>query len=82
MNGKGPWWDRLNRKLFPYLGPPELGPYDEPPLAPTGPKPCPVCGARMDEHEIERGVGRTPTRIHCPAGNAYAIPAELPSNNS
>jgi hypothetical protein len=63
---KLPWWDRLNEMLLPYIGPPELGPYDEPPLPPTGPKPCPVCGARMDEHEIERGEGRIATRIHCP----------------
>jgi hypothetical protein len=82
MNAKSPWWDRLNRRLFPYLGPPQLGPYDEPPLAPTGPKPCPVCGQRMDEHEIERGVGRTPTRIHCPSGTGYKVPAGSPSSNS
>jgi hypothetical protein len=66
MSAKSSWWDRLNAKLFPYLGPPSLGPYDEPPLAPTGPKPCPVCGMRMDAHEIERGDGRIATRIHCP----------------
>ena len=75
MSAKDPWWDRLNRKLFPYLGPPELGPYDEPPLPPTGPKPCPLCGMRMDEHEIERGEGRTPTRIHCPAPASASGPA-------
>jgi hypothetical protein len=63
---KLPWWDRLNRMLMPYIGPPELGPYDEPPLAPTGPKPCPICGAPMAEHEIERAEWPTPTRIHCP----------------
>jgi hypothetical protein len=39
------WWDRWNRTLFPYLGPPPLGPYDEEPLPPTGQKPCPLCGA-------------------------------------
>jgi hypothetical protein len=68
------WVDRLNRRLFPYLGPPTLGPYDEPPLAPTGPKACPVCGSRMDTHIIERGEGRTATRILCPVGDAYVLP--------
>ena len=70
MNEKLSWVDRLNRKLFPYLGPPELGPYDEPPLAPTGPKPCPVCGARMDEHEFLRGTATVPTRMICPRAHA------------
>jgi hypothetical protein len=64
------WVDRLNRALFPYLGPPALGPYDEPPLAPTGPKPCPICGARMDEHEFQRGTATIPTRMICPREHA------------
>lgn len=67
MREKLPWWDRLNGMLMPYIGPPELGPYGQAPPAPTGPKPCPVCGAPMDEHEIERSGGNTPTRLHCPA---------------
>ena len=74
MKEKLSWVDRLNRRLFPYLGPPALGPYDEPPLAPTGPKACPVCGSRMDTHIIERGEGRTATRILCPVGDAYVLP--------
>jgi hypothetical protein len=68
------WADRLNRKLFPYLGPPALGPYDEPPLPPTGPKACPICGARMDTHVIQRGTATVPTRMICPVGKAYILP--------
>jgi hypothetical protein len=61
------WWDRWNRALFPYIGPPPLGPYNEEPLPPTGPKPCPLCGAAMDLHVIERTADdHTPTRLHCP----------------
>ncbi len=41
MKDRTPWWDRLNNLLLPYIGPPELGPYDEPPLAPTGPEAVP-----------------------------------------
>jgi hypothetical protein len=63
---KGSWWDRLNRSLFPYLGPPPLGPFNEEPLPPTGPKACPICAHPMDEHSIVRGDGRVATRIHCP----------------
>jgi hypothetical protein len=69
MAKREPWWDRLNRILLPKIGPPPLGPYNEEPLAPTGPKPCPVCGMPMSDHRIERGAsgdGRTATRIHCP----------------
>ncbi|MCU1597276.1 MAG: hypothetical protein JWQ47_1015 [Glaciihabitans sp.] len=66
MSRKLPWWDRLNGALRPYIGPPQLGPFNQPPLPPTGPKACPICGEPMDKHEIERGQGRTATRIHCP----------------
>ena len=69
MKKKLSWVDRLNRTLFPYLGPPALGPYDEPPLPPIGPKACPICGERMDAHVIERGEGRTATRLLCPVEN-------------
>jgi hypothetical protein len=65
------WVERLNAMLIPKIGPPPLGPYNEDPLPPTGPKPCPVCGHPMDEHRVERGTagdGRTATRLHCPTG--------------
>ena len=64
---RGPWWDRLNGVLLPYIGPPPLGPFGQDALPPTGPKPCPLCGQAMSLHEIERGEGRTATRVHCPA---------------
>jgi hypothetical protein len=68
---RAPWWDRWNRTLFPYLGPPPLGPYDEEPLPPTGPKPCPLCGQAMELHVIQRTADdHTPTRIHCPRPTA------------
>lgn len=65
MAAKRPWWDRLNRTLLPYIGPPPLGPYNETPLPPTEAKPCPMCGVAMSDHEIERRDNR-PTKIHCP----------------
>ncbi|WP_448808079.1 hypothetical protein [Agromyces bauzanensis] len=55
--------DRLNARLLPYIGPPPLGPYDEEP-APTRPASCPLCGAPMSEHEIDRSFERT--QLHCP----------------
>ncbi|WP_350348255.1 hypothetical protein ABIQ69_16725 [Agromyces sp. G08B096] len=55
--------DRLNAKLLPWIGPPPLGPYDEPaqPAAAPG---CPLCGKPMSEHVIDRTAPRT--QLHCP----------------
>jgi len=55
--------DRLNRRLFPWLGPPPLGPYDDPPKA-TAPPACPMCDAPMPEHVIDRSGPRT--LVRCP----------------
>lgn len=54
--------ERLNARLLPYIGPPPLGPYDEAPA----PKPtaCPLCGAPMAEHAVDRSGERT--MLHCP----------------
>ncbi|MCU1586044.1 MAG: hypothetical protein JWM49_2600 [Microbacteriaceae bacterium] len=71
MAAKLPWWDRLNRRLFPYIGPPPLGPFNETPLPSTLTKACPICGHPMSDHEIERRDNR-PTQIHCPDDRAYA----------
>ncbi len=69
MSDKSSWWARLNTALFPYLGPPPLGPGPggervdaAPPVAR-----CPLCSAPMADHAIERTADwSTPTRIHCP----------------
>jgi len=67
MSKQEPWWDRLNSRLFPYLGPPPLGPYEtEAAVHSDG---CPICGLSLIEHEIERRPGR-PTQMHCPAAVA------------
>ena len=65
MVAKIPWWDRLNRRLLPYIGPPPLGPYGEEPLPSTQAKACPLCGRAMADHDVERRPDR-PTRLHCP----------------
>ena len=61
-----PWWMWLNRTLLPYLGPPELGPYDEPEQPESATKACPLCGGVMSEHNLDRKPGR-PTYLTCPA---------------
>ncbi|CAN5416036.1 hypothetical protein BH10ACT7_BH10ACT7_08870 [soil metagenome] len=60
------WWENLNRAVFPFMGPAQLGPFGEEPLPPTGPKACPLCGHAMDEHTFERSTDRHSTRMHCP----------------
>ena len=61
------WWDRLNRALYPYLGPAELGKPGEAPRVSSVGKPCPLCGVSMLEHTVERsGEWTTATRLHCP----------------
>jgi hypothetical protein len=57
---------RLNAMLFPYLGPPPLGPYNEAPLPPTSEKACPLCGQLMGLHTFERHDDQRPTVMHCP----------------
>jgi len=54
----------VNAKLRPYIGPPPLGPYDEPPLPPVAAAACPMCGNPMAQHDIDRSGART--QVHCP----------------
>lgn len=63
-SGRG-FFNRLNRKLFPYLGPPPLGPYDQPAPAPAQDRSCPLCGQPMSAHDKGLSDGRT--ILHCPA---------------
>jgi hypothetical protein len=67
-NAFGRWIEKLNHKLFPLLGPPPLGPYDEEPVAKPAVQLCPLCGHRMDEHEIDRSGERT--QLYCPTETA------------
>ncbi len=67
MTERTRWWDKLNRALYPYLGPAELGPFDQPPLPSLAAKACPLCGAPMTAHSVERPGGNVASRLHCPA---------------
>ena len=55
--------ERMNARLLPWIGPPPLGPYDEEPV-PVRPPECPLCGAPMSQHDIDRSGERT--QLHCP----------------
>lgn len=65
MKGPAAWFDRLNRALVPYLGPPRLGPYDEPAQPAVATRACPMCHRPMSEHNFDRAPGR-PTYLECP----------------
>ncbi len=54
----------LEEKLYPALGPPPLGPYDDI-VEKVGTAVCPVCGHAMEGHTIERR--RDNTILTCPA---------------
>ena len=62
----GGFFNRLNRRLFPYLGPPPLGPYDQPAASAPAGQSCPLCGAPMSTHEFDRSDALRPTKIYCP----------------
>lgn len=53
----------LNRTLLPWIGPPPLGPYTDVPeaavLAEKAQSVCPICGALMSLHEVDRSGERT-----------------------
>ncbi|MBT8797102.1 hypothetical protein [Microbacterium flavum] len=60
----GGWYSYLNRQLIRVAGPASVGPYeDEPPAAPAE-RSCPLCGAAMSRHEVDRS-GPKPL-LHCP----------------
>ncbi|MGO4690231.1 hypothetical protein [Glaciibacter sp. 2TAF33] len=53
----------VNRTLFPWIGPPPLGPYNVVPeedvKAAQAASVCPICGELMSVHEIDRSGERT-----------------------
>lgn len=63
--GVGNW---LNARLFPYLGPPPLGPIDtesaESKARRAQAGACPLCGRAMADHVVDRSGERT--QLYCP----------------
>ncbi len=62
--------DWLNEKLFPVLGPPPLGPYDDDTAErlrhERGDDVCPVCGHPLSEHEVITEPAAGKVWLHCP----------------
>jgi hypothetical protein len=63
---------RLDKGLFPYMGPAQLGAgRPEAPYRPPADPRCPVCGAAMAVHVIERTSDQFhATRLICPSAPA------------
>ena len=61
--GAGGFTGWVNRTLFPWIGPPPVGPYnvvpDEEVRAAKAASVCPICGELMSVHEIDRSGERT-----------------------
>ena len=64
----GTW---VNTKLLKVMGPPPVGPYDDSVEKPTSDAPCPLCGAPMSQHIIDRS-GRD-AELVCPAPPAPPV---------
>lgn len=62
------FWARVSRLVYPIAGPAQvgIGRPEEPYRPPADPR-CPICGAAMSAHRIDRGDANTPTHLHCPA---------------
>jgi hypothetical protein len=66
FDGKPGFVNRLNRIVFTFTGPAQvgIGRPEAPYVPPTDPR-CPLCGNLMADHTIDRTGERT--QLHCPA---------------
>lgn len=65
FDGKPGFFNRLNRIVYSYAGPADvgLGRAEEPYVQAADPQ-CPICGKPMALHDIDRSGERT--QLHCP----------------
>ena len=65
FDGKPGFVNKLNRIVFTFTGPAQvgIGRAEAPYVPPADPR-CPLCGAPMAQHEIDRSGERT--QLHCP----------------
>lgn len=76
----------VNKTLFPWIGPPPLGPYnvipEEEAAAAKAASVCPICGQLMSVHEIDRSGERTQIYHPTPeeaAARLAALPVTPPA---
>ncbi|EYT56324.1 type IV secretion protein Rhs [Leucobacter sp. UCD-THU] len=56
----------IQRFLYQFEGPAQLGDRNEPPYVPPADPKCPICGRSMKQHRIDRGGPGKPTHLTCP----------------
>ena len=67
----------IQRFLYQFEGPAQLGARDEAPYVPPAEPKCPICGQSMKDHQIDRGGPGTPTYMRCPsAPQEPSVPQE------
>jgi hypothetical protein len=62
---------RLDKGLFPFMGPAQIGAgHPEQPYSRPADAVCPICGAPMTEHTVERSADPArATRLICPTAD-------------
>lgn len=65
-DGQPGFWAAVNRFFYQFEGPAQLGDRNEPAYVPPADPKCPICGASMHEHRIDRGGPGKPTHMKCP----------------
>jgi hypothetical protein len=62
------WYEKANRVVRFFTGPAQIGAgHAEGPDVRTTDHPCPICGAPLSGHHIQRSANQiTPTRMICP----------------
>lgn len=60
----------VQRFLYQFEGPAQLGDRDEPRYVPPADPKCPVCGQSLTLHRFDRGGPGKPTHMKCPAPTA------------
>lgn len=68
--------DRVNRRLVPVIGPPDLSPFTD--VAEKDVVLCPVCGHPMSEHTIDHSTPNTV--LNCPVAHIPQPPDDQPIN--
>ncbi|MDZ8172607.1 hypothetical protein [Microbacterium xanthum] len=64
VRAAGGWYAYVNARLIAVAGPASVGPYETTPEPPRHERPCPVCGAVMTDHRVDRS-GPKPL-LRCP----------------
>jgi hypothetical protein len=68
----GGWYERFNSTLIRKMGPSQIGAgHPEGPDDRSLDRPCPLCGAPLSQHTVERHADQVrSSTLHCPVSTA------------